>query len=280
MMPSRRILVSSGSVGLFVLGVAAGHAQQGTAAPSSSATSAAAVAAASTVASPSAMERFAGVWDYNPQDSINAATGRPEQNPRSATQRAPGGTGGRSGGAPLPPPPSQGVPPPQRTPGDPMGPIGAMGPDPAGGRTRDPNGYGASSLVLAERRTLVRDLLEINEKLTIKVTSDAVSFTDDLGRSRTYPTDGKKYKYRLGAAAYEARVYWDGAQLKKDIEGTYGFRMSETYFLGEEGRRLFVIIRLGDLKKKPPPPVSGANRVYDRIEDSTFGTPGSDRRRP
>ena len=50
--------------------------------------------------------------------------------------------------------------------------------------------------------------------------------------------------------------------------------------LGEEGRRLFVIIRLGDLRKKPPPPVSGANRVYDRIEDSSLGTPGSDRRRP
>jgi hypothetical protein len=274
MMPSRRIPVSSGLVGLFVLGAAAGHAQQGT--PASGSSSAAAAGGASTVASAPVVERFAGAWDYNPQDSINAATGRPEQNPRSATQRAPGGTGGRSGGLP-PPQPNPGVPPPQRTPGDPMTPIG---PDPSGGRTRDPNGYGASSLVLAERRTLVRDLLEINEKLTIRVTSDSVSFTDDLGRALTYPTDGKKYKYRLGAAAYEARVYWDGAQLKKDIEGAYGFRMSETYFLGEEGRRLFVIIRLGDLRKKPPPPVSGANRVYDRIEDSTRGTPGSDRRRP
>jgi hypothetical protein len=158
--------------------------------------------------------------------------------------------------------------------------MGPMGPDPSGGRTRDPNGFGASPLVLAERRTLVRDLLEINEKITIRVAADSVSFTDDLGRALTYPTDGKKYKYRLGAAAYEARVYWDGPQLKKEIEGAYGFRMSETYFLGEEGRRLFVIIRLGDLRKKPPPPVSGANRVYDRIQDSSLGTPGSDRRGP
>jgi hypothetical protein len=278
MMPSRRNFVSSGLVGLFVLGAAAGHAQQGT--PASGSSSAAAAAGGSTVAGPSVIERFAGAWDYNPQDSINAATGRPEQNPRSATQRAPagtGGTGGRGGGVPPPPQPGQGGPPPQRTPGDPMGPIG---PDPSGGRTRDPNAFGSNPLVLAERRTLVRDLLEINEKLTIKVTSDMVSFTDDLGRVLTYPTDGKKYKYRLGAAAYEARVYWDGPQLKKDIEGAYGFRMSETYFLGEEGRRLFVIIRLGDLRKKPPPPVLGANRVYDRIEDSALGTLGSGRRRP
>ena len=42
--------------------------------------------------------------------------------------------------------------------------------------------------------------------------------------------------------------------------------MSETYFVADDSRRLFVIIRLGDQTKKPPPPVSGANRVYDRID--------------
>ncbi len=54
--------------------------------------------------------------------------------------------------------------------------------------------------------------------------------------------------------------------MKKEIEGAFGFRMSETYFVGDDNRRLFIIIRLGDQTKKPPPPVSGANRVYDRID--------------
>jgi hypothetical protein len=278
-MRSRRIPVSSGLVGLFIVGAAGGHAQQGTPA-SGPATPPSLVAAA---ASPTVLERFNGGWDYNPQDSINAATGRPEQNPRSATQRTPGGTGGRGSGggsgggggtsAPLPPQPQGGAAPPSRMPGDPM--------------SADPNAYrrgggtfGPNPLVLAEQRTLVRDLMEVNEKLTIKVASESVVFTDDLGRSRTYPTDGKKYKYRLAAAAYEARVYWDGAQLKKEIEGAYGFRMRETYFLGDDGQRLFVIIRIGDQHKKPPPPVSGANRVYDRIEESTRGTTGPAGRRP
>ena len=73
--------------------------------------------------------------------------------------------------------------PPPRTLGDPMDPMA---------RSRNPNSFGPSPLVLAEARTLVRDLFEVNEKLTITVTADSVTFTDDLKRERTYPTDGKK----------------------------------------------------------------------------------------
>jgi hypothetical protein len=267
MVPSRRVIVSAGLVGCCVVVAAGGRAQQTTATP----------AVGPSAPASSTAERFAGTWDYNPQDSVNAATGRPEQNPRSATQRSPGaaprgGGGGQGTGQgggqrdPMPVPPT-------RAPGDPAG-------DPAGYRGRGPGTFGPSPLILAEARTLVRDLFEINERLTITVSPEAVTFTDDLGRERTYPTDGKKRKYRLGAASFEARVYWNGPHLKKDIEGAYGFRMSETYFLGDDHRRLFVIIRLGDQTKKPPPPVSGANRVYDRMEEAAQAGAGrSDRRR-
>ena len=49
-------------------------------------------------------DKFVGQWDYNAVESVNAATGRPEQAARSATQRrggvpaaAPAGGGGRRG---------------------------------------------------------------------------------------------------------------------------------------------------------------------------------------
>src|SRR5689334_8344112 len=45
--------------------------------------------------SPKIPPQFAGVWDYNAQESINILTGRPEQAPRSATQ------GGRAAGPPA-----------------------------------------------------------------------------------------------------------------------------------------------------------------------------------
>jgi hypothetical protein len=44
--------------------------------------------------------------------------------------------------------------------------------------------------------------------------------------------------------------------------------MSETYFLSEDGQRLFVIIRIGDPRR--PETMAGVNRVYDRI-----GRPGA-----
>ena len=42
-----------------------------------------------------------------------------------------------------------------------------------------------------------------------------------------------------------------------------GLKISETWFLGEDGRRLHVVIRVGDPKSKDTPPL-GVNRVYDR----------------
>jgi hypothetical protein len=186
---------------------------------------------------------FAGVWDYNADESLNAATGKPEQAPRSATQRGrgaagtarTGGGGGRSGG-------DSGF---------------------AGGQGRAPD-IGPTPEMLRASRDLMRDLLEIPESLTVTVTPESISFKDDLDRNRTYPTDGSKHSYRLGGSEYDARVVWRNSQLRKDIEGEYGFKMSEIYFLSKDAKRLFVILRVADMRKNAPP--IGADRVYDRVD--------------
>jgi hypothetical protein len=205
-------------------------------------------------------ELFAGVWDYNDEDSVDAATGRPEQAPRSATQRrgAPvgtaggtGATGGRGGGAGAGGGGGGGV-------ANPGGGGGGFG----GGR----GGFatGMNPAMLSSLRGMMRDLVEVAEALTIKVSPDAVTFTDDLERERTYPTNGRKQKYQLGAAVFQASTRWQEGQLHKSIEGEYGFRMTEVYFLSDDAKRLFVVIRLGDPKRKDLP-IVGANRVYDRV---------------
>jgi len=214
------------------------------------------------------IEKFAGGWDYNPVESINAATGRPEQGGRSATARAGarggavargGGSGGGTGGAA----PRAG---------------NAGGSTPAAGGAGGYGGYGGGFYggdfgptpdMIAQSRALSRDLLEVPEALTIKVSSDTVVITDDLKRERTYFTDGRKQKYQIGAASFEARTYWDGSHLRKEIEGAYGFRMTETYFLSADGSRMFVVVRVGQQKKDAP--LVGFDRVYDRIEGG--GTP-------
>src|SRR5262245_54425447 len=88
-----------GSLSLALVGgIVAARAQQGPVPPTPVATATA--DAAGTAA-------FAGKWDYNPAESVNAANGRPEQNPNARRTPTPsrqppdprtGGGGGSNGG--------------------------------------------------------------------------------------------------------------------------------------------------------------------------------------
>jgi hypothetical protein len=197
-------------------------------------------------------EQFSGQWVYNAEESVNAATGRPEQAPRSATQRnpaAPLGAGGAGAGAGRVPAPA------------PYGTVGTA----AAFHRMPPGQLGPTVAMLQENRSLTRDLMEVPQALTIKVTPSAVTFVDDLHRERVYATSGERTRYQLGAARFNAATEWAaGAQLQKRIDAADGFRMTETYFLSEDARRLFVIVRVSSTRKNAP--VMGVNRVYDRVE--------------
>ena len=233
-------------------------------------------------------EFFNGTWDYNADFSLNAATGRPEQNPKAANTRRPagstgsgaGGRGGATGGGG-----SSG----SGAGGTGAGGTGGGGTGGGGGYGGGAGGYGGGAggyggggtyvggdggmspftLSMSEVRGLFRDLLEVPEILKIKVTDGTVSFSDDLDRERSYPSTGKKQHYQLGAASYDAKVHWEGNQLFREIEGARNFKMHETYFLSEDGKRLFVIIRVGDppteKEKEKGAQIVGVNRVYDRV---------------
>lgn len=121
-----------------------------------------------------------------------------------------------------------------------------------------------AAVMAAERRTYIRDLLEVPELLKIRATTEEVVIGDDLGRERTYPTDGRQQRYQLSAARYEASATWSPTYFRKEIKGANNFQMSETYFVSDDGSRLFVIIRIGDPKK--PETLAGVNRVYDRVK--------------
>ena len=189
-------------------------------------------------------ERFSGVWDYNADQSVDAATGRKEQNPRTSQRR------GADTSAMAPTGPIN------------YGPASMPYPGYAGGTS-------PGMVFVSEVRELTRDLLEIPEQLKIGVTDDGVTFTDDLDRARTYPADSKRHKYQLGAAVFHARAFWDGHQFKKEVDGAEGeFKLTETYFLSEDGERLFVVLRVGDpaRQSRPNARINGYNRVYDRVK--------------
>jgi hypothetical protein len=95
------------------------------------------------------------------------------------------------------------------------------------------------------------------------VAADRITFIDDLDRARTYPTDGSRHRYQLAASRFNARMTWDEGQLRKEIDGGLGFKMTETYFLSKDAQRLFVILRVA--KSREDGPLVGADRVYDRV---------------
>jgi hypothetical protein len=180
---------------------------------------------------------FAGVWMYNANESIDVATGKPEQGPKGVPARSTRTV------APRPVPSDGGA--------DRMG-----GPDQ--GRQSE---FGPSPLALRASRDLMRDLLEVAQSLDLKIAPNAVTMTDDIDRSRTYPTDGSRQHYRLGGSEFNARAQWRDSQLRKDIDAAFGFKMTEVYYLSDDGQRLFVILRVAGAPKNAP---IGANRVYDR----------------
>jgi hypothetical protein len=178
-------------------------------------------------------EQFAGAWSYNSQDSRNIATDRPER------------------GAPGSVPPR------------PIVPRAAPAIRDASDNDGRTSPFGPSPQLMRENRDLSRDLLEIAEMLTFVVTPEAVTIADDLDRERTFPVDNRRRRYRLGASEFSARVRWEDGRLLREIEGTFGFRMTETYFLSPDANRLFVIIRVGAPTRGRAP--VGVDRVYDRV---------------
>jgi hypothetical protein len=195
---------------------------------------------------PTSAPAFAGVWRYNDKESINAQTGRPELGPQAGGRR------------PAGPPSRQ----PQVSGPGASVPSGNGGYGGSGGGNWRSDPFALTPFAMAEYRGFVRDLMEVPFELTIRVATDAVTFIDDLDRELTFPTDGRKQKYQLSASRFEARARWEGPRLFKDVEAAHGFKMREEYFLSQDGRRLFAILRIGEPRKDGP--VVGVNRVYDR----------------
>jgi len=192
-------------------------------------------------------EDFEGTWKYNADESVNAATGRPET-ARAVNDRRGVGRGGGSRGGPVGAGPGAG---------------GFRGGGGSGGGGFSPGSDVGMSMYLEQRDTQ-RDLMEIAPELRFAVTPTSVTITDDLDRSLTFQTDGRKQKYQLGAAIFDAKTSWEAGQLKNDMEGPDSLRITATYFLNEDGNRLFLILRVGEVVKGALP--VGVNRVYDRVK--------------
>jgi hypothetical protein len=121
---------------------------------------------------------------------------------------------------------------------------------------------GAFNLYQARRDTR-RDLLEIAPRLSLAASAELLTITDDLERELSFPANGLRRKYQLGAAVFEATGAWDRDRFVVEIEGPDDLQIFQTWFLSQDGSRLFLVIRVGEAVRGARP--VGVNRVYDRV---------------
>lgn len=102
-----------------------------------------------------------------------------------------------------------------------------------------------------QTRALLREMAEPPDQVTIVVTNETTTFTDDQGAVRKFTTDGKKESIDLGTAKVDSVSKWDGGTLTVEMTGG-NFKLTETYQLTVQGHALVVEMKSA---------TSGSNRT-------------------
>lgn len=97
-------------------------------------------------------------------------------------------------------------------------------------------------------------------RLTITQTDRSVTFTEGDGRSQTLATTNEKQRLPLGSGTVEVRTKWDDGRLVKETSLSDGTKVTETYSLVSEPRRLQVMVELAGARLPRP---ASFRRVYN-----------------
>jgi hypothetical protein len=193
------------------------------------------VAVAAPAAPSDAASPWIGQWKLNPELSDDAREKMREAMPEGYR----GGGRGHGGGGFGPPGGHRGG-----------GGAGGYGPPPGGGGGWH-GGRGASDT--SERERLFNPPAEI----TVTHLEPEISVVETEGRIRNLHPDGKKYKAEGGEA--EVKTRWEGKALVVETSGERGGKVTETWTLDPEKRRLTILLRL----ERPSWPEVSLRRVYD-----------------
>jgi hypothetical protein len=109
-------------------------------------------------------------------------------------------------------------------------------------------------------QTQMRSVLETPERLMITVEAESVIFTLGDGRTQRLPTNGKKVKLTIDDTEVETQVKWDKARLVKIASLAGNTKVTETYSVDGEPRRLQVTVKIENWRMPQPQTV---RRVYD-----------------
>jgi hypothetical protein len=117
----------------------------------------------------------------------------------------------------------------------------------------------ASDLSAAEVAAMaaMRELQQLADVITIKATSEQVTFEDARGQ-RSYGLDGKTVKITVGGAEVSTKSKWDKAALKQEFS-TAQSKLTQTWDIDENGR-LVLVAKVESLRLVTP----DQKAVFDR----------------
>jgi hypothetical protein len=117
----------------------------------------------------------------------------------------------------------------------------------------------ASDLTPEQRaeQAAMRQLQQIDARITIKATADAVTFTDARGE-RTYAVNGKSSEIFVASSPVKVKSKWDKQVLRQEFSNPQA-KLVQTWSVDQEDR-LMLTAKVESLKLVTPPRVA----VFDR----------------
>lgn len=113
---------------------------------------------------------------------------------------------------------------------------------------------------MRKQQAQMRAVLDAPERLMITAEAEAVTFTYGDGRTQRMLTNGKKEKLKVDDSQVDTQVTWDKARLVKISSLAGGTKVTETYAVDADPRRLQVTVKVENWRMPQPQTV---RRVYD-----------------
>jgi hypothetical protein len=108
---------------------------------------------------------------------------------------------------------------------------------------------------------LMREVLESPLVLMVNRDASTVTFTDGDGYVRKYTTNGKTEKHQMPSGTVETKMKWAGQALVLETTVERMLKVTKTYTMEPDPRRLVVLTEMGGRRGGDAPPPLKA--VYD-----------------
>ena len=123
----------------------------------------------------------------------------------------------------------------------------------------------------------MQPLIHPSELLSIELKSPEVDVTDDQFHKLILYTDGRQLQKSTGNSPQEVAAHLNGSQLVSDEKSPLGGKMSRTFELSQDGRKLYETLHIDNDRSKTPLIIQ---YVYDVASSDTQSDQESDPNRP